>query len=57
MYSSEVQVMTLMTMQTINICGVVYIGSKIFHLISVVIKFILREMEKHISIENDSKND
>lgn len=37
---------SLMTMQTINICGVVYIGSKIFHFISVVIKFILREIEK-----------
>lgn len=44
--SAETQVMLMMTMQIINICGVVYIASKIFSFISIVTKYLLREVER-----------
>jgi len=44
--SAETQVMLLFTMQTINICGVVYIASKVFGFIRIVAKYMLREIEK-----------
>ena len=45
--SAETQVMLMMTMQTINICGVIYIASKIFRFISIVAKYLLREIERN----------
>ena len=44
--SAETQVMLMMTMQTINVCGIIYIGSKIFRFISIVAKHLLCEIEK-----------
>lgn len=46
MCSGEVQVMMIMTMMTINICGVVYIGSKLVHFIIMLAKYLMHEIEK-----------